>query len=523
MDGSTVITSLRKNYQWSFLFLIIFAAFFLRMYDLADNPPGLYIDEVSSAYNAYSILQTGTDEHGVSFPLYFEAFGEYRHGLFIYSMIPSIFLFGLSDFGVRFTSVVFGILTVVILYFLVSELFDKKTGLLSAVFLAIQPWHTFLSRVAFEGISFLFLFLVGLWCFSIGLKREKEIKWFLAAILFFALCVYSYGVAKLFVPSFLLGLVFIYRRFFFENRKLLFSCVVLFVIFVSPIYLVSFFGEGNARFQQGSIFTLSDHPIFTFVFNYISHYTPSFLFFSGDDGLRHHLHDWGFLFPGDIVFVLFGLFFVFQQRVDEKYQMLLLWFFLFPVAASFMYGDTPHGLRAFIGAPLFAVLTALGVFFIFEKIMPFFNAQENAEKRKKWSFLFTAVVFLLFVVQAGVYYHDYFTKYKTYSYDYWMAYNEPMLDYVTSVHDQYDHVYFSANSMDRMGIYFVYYLKIDPALYLEAGLENATGLGICDINTCYNESEHNLYVFRGFELKETNGTHQIYYPDNKTIAVKFVG
>ncbi len=503
-----------------FLLFILIVAFSLRVYDLADNPPGLYIDEISSAYNAYSILQTGKDEHGALFPLYFEAFGEYRHGLFIYSMIPSLFLFGLNDFGTRFTSVLFGVLAIAVLYFFVSELFDRRIGLMSAALLAIQPWHTFLSRIAFEGISFVFFFLVGLWCFCKGLQKEKEMKWFLAAVLFFALCVYSYGVAKLFVPSFLLGLVFIYRKFFFDNRKILLSCIFLFALSVSPVYFISFLGEGNARFQQGSIFALSEHPVFTFMFNYISHYTPSFLFFSGDDGLRHHLHNWGFLFPGDIGFVFFGLVFVFQQRVHKKYQMLLLWFFLFPVAASFMYGDTPHGLRAFIGAPLLAILSALGMFFLFEKAMLFCT---NEERRKKTALLLSVTFFLIISIQAAFYYHDYFTDYKTYSYDYWMAYNEPMLDYVTSVRDQYEHIYFSANSMDRMGIYFLYYLKTDPALYLASGLENATGLGICDINLCFNESQHNLYVFRGFELKEINGTHQIYYPDNTTIAVKFVG
>ncbi len=522
MSENHFIASFKKNYHLYCLLVILTIAFSLRVYDLADNPPGLYIDEVSSAYNAYSILQTGKDEHGVSFPLYFEAFGEYRHGLFIYSMVPSIFLFGLNDFAVRFTSVVFGVLAVAVIYFLVSELFDRKIGLMSAALLAIQPWHTFLSRVAFEGISFVFLFLVGLLFFYKGFDAEKKMKWFLAAVLFFALCVYSYGVAKLFVPVFLIGLVLIYRAFFFSNdgKKVLVICILLFTLLVSPLYLLSLAGEGNARFQQGSIFTLSEHPVFIFVFNYISHYTPSFLFFSGDDGLRHHLHDWGFLFPGDIVLVLLGFIFIFQQRADKKCQMLLLWFVLFPVAASFMYGDTPHGLRSFIGAPLFAVLSTLGVFFLFEKALFFVSDQE---KRNKMTLFFSGIIFIVVGVQAGFYYQEYFTDYKTYSYDYWMVYNEPLLDYVTSVCAQYEHVYFSANSMDRIGVYILYYLKTDPALYLASGLENTTGYEICDINICFNESQHNLYVFRGFELKEINGIHQIYYPDNTTIAVKFVG
>ncbi|MEK6867264.1 MAG: hypothetical protein AABX98_00435, partial [Nanoarchaeota archaeon] len=107
--------------HFSMLIITLFFAFSLRVYDLADNPPGLYIDEVSSAYNAYSIMKTGMDEHGVSFPLFFEAFGEYRHGLYVYSMIPSIWIFGLNDFGTRFTSVVVGMLSLFVFYLLIKK------------------------------------------------------------------------------------------------------------------------------------------------------------------------------------------------------------------------------------------------------------------------------------------------------------------------------------------------------------------------------------------------------------------
>lgn len=512
------------KYSVHLFFALCLFAFFVRFYDLADNPPGLYIDEVSSAYNAYSIMKTGMDEHGVSFPLFFEAFGEYRHGLYIYSMIPSLFFFGLNDFGTRFTSVVFGMLSLIVFYYFVRKLFDTNTALLAVLFLSTQPWHMHLSRVAFEGISFVFLFVLGLLCFYKGFDEQK---WFFVSTAFFGLCLYSYGVAKLFVPLFVLGLLMIYRQELFQKdmwRKTL-ICTVLFLVFAAPIYYLSFFSDANTRFQQGSIFVLSEHPVFTFFVNYLSHYNPDFLFFSGDAGLRHHLSQWGLLYYFEIVLFLISILFLWKKREEKRIQVLFLWLILFAFPASFMYGDTPHALRTFIGSPLFALLSALGLFYVWDLFAHnysriFFLKSLSIEKV---CILFSCVVALVLVLHVSFFVHEYFVEYKIYSYDYWMAYNEPMLAYAVSVRDSYEHVYFSANSMDRIYVYVLYYLQTDPSMYQNYGFENATNYGICDINSCFNESQHNLYVFRGFELKIINGSHQIYYPDNKTIAVKMVG
>ncbi len=506
------------------LTIVLFFALFFRTYDLSDNPPGLYIDEASSAYNAYSIIKTGMDEHGVSFPLFFEAFGEYRHGLYVYSMIPSIAVFGLNDFGTRFTSVVFGMLSLIVFYYFVRKLFDTNTALLAVLFLSLQPWHMHLSRVAFEGISFVFLFLAGLLCFHKGFERRK---WFFVSTAFFGLCLHSYGVAKLFVPLFVLGLLAIYRHELFqkEMRKSMFFCAVLFLLLAAPIYYLSFFSDANARFQQGSIFVLSEHPFFTFFTNYASHYSPTFLFFSGDAGLRHHLSLWGLMYYFEIVLFFFALLFLWKKRSEKQIQMLFLWFILFAFPASFMYGDTPHALRTFIGAPLFALLSTLGLFYVWTIFAQNYHTISflKSFSRERVCTFFCCVVAVILLVHVSFFVHEYFVEYKIYSYDYWMAYNEQMLAYTEGVRDSYNHIYFSANSMDRIYVYILYYLQTDPATYQRFGFENATGYDICDINSCFNESEHNLYVFRAFELKIINGSHQIYYPDNKTIAVKFVG
>ena len=58
------------------LLLIFLLASFLRLKNLAVDPPGFYTDEASVGFNAYKILTTARDEHGKFMPIFFEAFGD---------------------------------------------------------------------------------------------------------------------------------------------------------------------------------------------------------------------------------------------------------------------------------------------------------------------------------------------------------------------------------------------------------------------------------------------------------------
>jgi len=92
-------------------FLLILAIFlvgtFLRFYNLGIVPNSMEWDEVSWGYNAYSILRTGKDEYGVSLPISFKAFGDYKQPVYVYSEVIPIAIFGLNSFAVRFPSALY--------------------------------------------------------------------------------------------------------------------------------------------------------------------------------------------------------------------------------------------------------------------------------------------------------------------------------------------------------------------------------------------------------------------------------
>src|SRR3989338_6436258 len=134
--------------QYLPILIILALAAFLRLYRLTDFPPGLYSDEASYGYNAYSILTTGRDEWGKFLPLTIQSFGDYKPPMTAYLTIPSIAVFGLNEFAVRFPSALIGILSILLIYLLTKEIFKSRSiALLVAALLAISPWHIHFSRM----------------------------------------------------------------------------------------------------------------------------------------------------------------------------------------------------------------------------------------------------------------------------------------------------------------------------------------------------------------------------------------
>ncbi|MFC1710451.1 ArnT family glycosyltransferase [Patescibacteria group bacterium] len=161
------------------LFLIIVVAAVLRLVSLGNNPSHLSQDEAALGYNAYSILKTGKDEYGQVLPLVFKSFGDYKPGLYIYMTVPSVLVFGLSEFAVRLPSALAGILAVYLVFRIVvlavsndnSKRNGITLGLLASFFLAINPLHVNLSRAAWETNLSLTLVLLAILMFYKALNK----------------------------------------------------------------------------------------------------------------------------------------------------------------------------------------------------------------------------------------------------------------------------------------------------------------------------------------------------------------
>ena len=120
-----------------------------------DSPleatPGFFIDESSIAYNAWSIAQSGRDEHGARMPLYFAAFGEYKNPVYIYLLAAVYKVGGPSILAARALSIVLGFLAAGVLSLLVRDPAARAFTFLAAV---ATPWLFETSRLVFEVAAF---------------------------------------------------------------------------------------------------------------------------------------------------------------------------------------------------------------------------------------------------------------------------------------------------------------------------------------------------------------------------------
>jgi hypothetical protein len=387
-----------------FLLIILFAfAGFLRIYKISSTPPGLYMDEVSVAYNAYSILTTGKDEHGEAFPFAFRAFGEYKMPVFVYMTSLSMAIFGKNEFAIRIPSALFGTLTIFLFYFFAKELvsYNKKFSekqkslfaFISTFLLAITPWHLQFSRAGFEAIVALFFFLLGLLLFLYFYKSKKNILLFLSSF-FLVFSMYSYNAFRILGP---LAIIFIYCFIFLsmrEQRKIAVFNGLFAFLCALPMLLFSLTPAGQARFAQVTAFNpqieFFMRPL-EYINNYLTNFSFSFLFSFGDSIGRHNPFRMGPLFKWEIIFLLIGIYFLIKERKSIFGIIIIFLIFLSPTATAVAL-PSPHVLRSLLLVLPITLLVSYALTIVVQK--------------KKYLFLGIISVFIIF--EAMFYFNSYY-------------------------------------------------------------------------------------------------------------------
>ena len=208
--------------------IILALALVLRIGMTDKIPPELFGDEIDVGYQSFSLLKTGKDLYRQILPIYVRSLSEPRAPLLMYATVPSVAILGLNEYGVRTPEVVFGVLGILIFFILTRNY-------MAATVMAIVPWHIIYSRAAFEVVLMLDLIMLGV----VLAQRKKEVLGFL----FFALAMYTYSTAIVFVPLFILA---VYRRDLWKMKR----PFVFFTALLIPLVLVILTGDGRYRFER---------------------------------------------------------------------------------------------------------------------------------------------------------------------------------------------------------------------------------------------------------------------------------
>ncbi len=189
------------------IFLVQFSA-------LRTNPPGFFIDESPIAFNAYKIAQTGHDEHGVSWPLFFRAFGEFKNPVYVY-LLAGVFRFtGPNNLAARSLSATAGLLTSILLGWLAYQISKNAwVGLFFSLLSLLTPWIFELSRLVMEVSLYplaTVLFLLAVW--SASRKQRWGFGQICTLAITLALLTYTYSIGRLLAPLFAFGLLIFTTR-----------------------------------------------------------------------------------------------------------------------------------------------------------------------------------------------------------------------------------------------------------------------------------------------------------------------
>jgi len=473
---------MKKNKYLLILLGIVLIGVFLRFYSLGQVPGSLNWDEVSWGYNAYSISETGKDEYGKTLPLSFKAFGDYKQPMYVYLDSVFVKIMDLNSVSVRITSAVFGSLSIILVYFMVREIFSRrnykeKLALLTALFFAISPWSIQFSRVAYEANVGLFFIILGVFLFFKGLNNGK-IKYLFASVIPFALAGFTYHSLKVFTPVFFVFLL-IYAFRFINIKKKILGLLLIFYVLINLVWVldyrttsrgrsVTFFLQPTAVLNS-SILDLSHDVenkdflgqvihnrrvvyINKYVENYLLHFDSSYLFTRGDNP-RHHAPGVGILYLVSLPFILLGIYFLIRNRITES-LVIFGWLLLAPVASA-MTIDPPNASRSLIFLPTWDIFFAAG-YVLAEQIIS-----------KKYLTYFRIFFILILLLNFIYFTHQYFVHTNTRTQQDWQFGYKEAVEFASGI-EKPKKVFF-ASDVEEGYIFYLFYDKYSPSEYIKEG------------------------------------------------------
>ena len=400
-----LLNSMVKKYTVIYLSLLTVLAITTRFIFLEKSPPGFYVDEASFGYNALSIMESGHDEHGILFPVYFKAFGEYKNPIFCYSIIPFLKIYGVSVFAVRVTSAFWGLATIILMFFVVKNYQkDIHAAFYSSLVLTLMPWHLIISRIAFEVVTLPFFILLFLYFWEKYLRTSKIQFTFIAALCM-GVCFYTYSTARLLVPLYCVGVFIIWFKEINKNKIIYATTLSGLLIPLIPLFfwLQKYPETLTSRFSSLSIWNHKLHyfrNIQNIFLNYINDFSIKYLFISGDTNLRHGTGRSGTLLISYSAFFVFGVLYLWHKRNDKFLRFIIFGFITFPLAASLTI-DNFHALRSANSIPFISILLGMGFYFLLECI----HKHENIYRVGFIS------ITLLILIEFSQFYWDYLVAY----------------------------------------------------------------------------------------------------------------
>lgn len=366
-------------------------------------PAGLNRDEAALGYNAYSLLKTGKDEWGKSWPISITSFGDQKLPGYIYTLIPFIAVFGLETWVVRLPSLLAGLVVIISMGLIVLKLaklakhspnWQLIASFTVMILIAISPWHMHFSRMAYETHLAMAFFVSSVVCLFFALDTKHKLlqrTLLIKASFLSGLTLLTYHGYQIFTPLFLFAFLII----FFQQIKKLDKIGLAIGVFLGLLNIGLLISGGvlqaNQTKSQGInpldkqellrkateyrsvshlptvinkvLFNKITEGTITFTQNYVSTFSGTFFFIHGSNhgdhnpGNGNNLHL--FLAP----FILLGIIAMGKYRKRLSIQLIAAWLMLALIPSSL---TTNPMLEVRLGAvfPILELTATIGLFYL---------------------------------------------------------------------------------------------------------------------------------------------------------------
>jgi len=383
--------------QWELVVLsfVVVVAFLLRSYNLESLPPSLHGDEAEFGLQAIKILDGQVGDiftvGWADLPL----LGFAAHAL-------SMRVFGVSIFGLRMASSIFGTLSLVPFYFLVRLLFRRQTALISTVLLAVSHWYVHFSRLGLHNILTPFFELLAFYFLLKGLRSRKKLDfvWSGLAIGFGLYTYHASRLVPLIIPVFLAYKLITEKGFLRSHYREIAIMIAAAIFTFAPLGLY-FIEHGRQFMSRGKgVFIFNPGNLDHFSHAYHTrdplrvlgiqtwHTLAVFNYWgdtSGQYGFREPILD----FYTSAFFVL-GLAYSLSQWRRWKHFFLNLWFWSIVVVGSILTIDAPFTPRLAGLVPVLFIFAGLALDKTWEQL-----SQAFGTKGKRYFASVIALILLL--------------------------------------------------------------------------------------------------------------------------------
>lgn len=466
------------------LAVIVSISFFLRIYQISTLP-SFQEDEAALAYNSYSILKTGKDLTGQFLPISTASLGDARPAFYVYLILLPMKIFGVNEFSARLPSIIFSVLTILLMYFFVNDFFKNKAiGLISSFLLTFSFWHITLSREASEKVTSLFFVLLGIFLLLRYLRQDKNhILILILSFFSFLISIDSYYSPRIFLLLFLPCLIIIFKD---KIKSIQIKYFALFLVGFSilNIYL-SFFGVNSERANQLSIFNnpetiaILNEQIsedghnentlitrffhnkavgysFTLMRNFLYHLSPDFYLVSGGESPRYQVPLIGLMNFAETPFLLIGIYYLIDsilKKGKKELIILFIWFFISIIPSALAFHEVPSSYRIITIIPPFIVFIAFGIYEFFNNL--------TVKKYKK-------IVLLIFITLYGwhltFFLHQYFLHFEVHKPMYRNYAQKELALFLKQKANDYQKVYVTQVGLGTNHV-IPFFLKYDPQIY----------------------------------------------------------